>query len=214
MASKLHVAIKPNSHIQELQVESRELAEAHADVSNRCFQIYTPILAAVADQYQTNFEACVTAFDNSTAAVNEKYSKDRQSVLEYASKGCATSYCSCWTAQKQDLDTVISRLECASTNSAKSSKIFYGISANATEIAVKITEEYQVLASRRDICMNNADRIYVEDTTDTYEKLNNCLKGRDTQPPSAPEIYTTTPCTTTTKTTTTTTTTIAPVTKV
>ncbi|KAI8044941.1 hypothetical protein M5D96_001117 [Drosophila gunungcola] len=127
-----------------------------------CFQIYRPLLENVAARYETNFEACITGYDNSTAVVNEKYSGDRQNILKAADIGCArpNSYCTCWTSEKQDLDIT-----------------FYGISANATEIAVKIKEEYRVLESRREICENNAERTYVEDTADTYERLNNCLKG-------------------------------------
>ncbi|XP_017131002.1 uncharacterized protein LOC108148479 [Drosophila elegans] len=179
LASKLHIPIRPNSHIQELQVESNELAATHSDISNRCFQIYRPLLENVAARYETNFEACITGYDNSTAVVNAKYSGDRQNILKAADIGCASpnSYCTCWTPEKQDLDIVVSRLECASNKSAESSKTFYGISANATEIAVKIKEEYRVLESRREICENNAERTYVEDTADTYERLNNCLKG-------------------------------------
>ncbi|XP_017083027.2 uncharacterized protein LOC108115902 [Drosophila eugracilis] len=178
LAVKLHFPIRPNAHIQELQSESKELAAAHSYASTRCFQIYTPILANVAEEYEINFGACLSSYDNATALVNGKYSGDRQDILRSASISCSypNSNCQVWTSEAQDLGTVVSRLECASSNAAESSKTFYTISANATEIAVKIQEEYRTLDSQLEICTKNADRTYVETTSDTYEKLNDCLK--------------------------------------
>ncbi|KAH8363278.1 hypothetical protein KR084_007721 [Drosophila pseudotakahashii] len=175
---KLHIPIRPNAHIQELQMESRELAATHSDASTKCFLTYNPVLASIADQFETNFAACISAYDNSTALVNEKYSADREILLRSASIGCSypNTNCQVWTFEQQDLDTVVSRLECASVNSAESSKTFYGISANATEIVVKLNEEYLVLENRMEICTNDANRNYVEDTIYNYEMLNDCLK--------------------------------------
>ncbi|XP_017041601.1 uncharacterized protein LOC108088365 [Drosophila ficusphila] len=179
-ATKLHFAIRPNSHIVELQEESRELAATHAEVSGKCFAIYSPILSKVVEDFQVNYGACISAFDNGTAVVNEKYSDDRQSILRSANIGCSypNANCQVWTSEAQDLNVVISRLECASSNSGESAKLFYAISANATEIAAKIQEEYRLLTSKREICLNDANRSYVEDTADTYEELNACLEGR------------------------------------
>jgi len=98
--------------------------------------------------------------------------------MRSASIGCSypSTNCQVWTFEQQDLDTVVSRLECASINSGDSSKTFYGISANGTEIALKIKEEYRVLESQMLVCTNDAQRAYVEDTADTYERLNHCLQ--------------------------------------
>ncbi|XP_016952213.1 uncharacterized protein LOC108026032 [Drosophila biarmipes] len=178
LALKLHIPLKPDAHIQELQMESRELAAAHADYSASCFLFYKPILGNVAEEFETNYGACLSSFDKSTALVNAKYSQDHENILRSASIGCSypSTNCQVWTVEQQDLDTVVSRLECASINSGDSSKTFYSISANATEIALKIKEEYRVLDSQKLLCTNEAQRAYVEDTADTYERLNHCLQ--------------------------------------
>lgn len=61
---------------------------------------------------------------------------------------------------------------------AEQSKSMYEISANATELAVQVEEFYKTLDTAKSICINNAERHYVEDTTTTYEGLNNCLSGK------------------------------------
>lgn len=208
LAVKLQIPFRPDAHIQELQLQSRELAEVHSDHSTQCFSIYKPKLAKIADQFETNFTACISAYDNCTSHISEKYAEDRQILLRSANIGCSypNSNCQVWTLEQQPLDTVVSRLECASTNSAESSKTFYAISANATQIAVQIQEQYTILESRKSVCINDANRSYVEDTSDTYELLNNCLKNGPTTTTCNPLTYPTT----TTATTTTTITTAAP----
>nr|NP_001287585.1 uncharacterized protein Dmel_CG11470, isoform B [Drosophila melanogaster]NP_651700.2 uncharacterized protein Dmel_CG11470, isoform A [Drosophila melanogaster]AAF56904.1 uncharacterized protein Dmel_CG11470, isoform A [Drosophila melanogaster]AHN57584.1 uncharacterized protein Dmel_CG11470, isoform B [Drosophila melanogaster]AOQ11304.1 CG11470-RA [synthetic construct] len=209
LAVKLQIPFRPDAHIQELQLQSRELAEVHSDHSTQCFSIYKPKLAKIADQFETNFTACISAYDNCTSHISEKYAEDRQILLRSANIGCSypNSNCQVWTLEQQPLDTVVSRLECASTNSAESSKTFYAISANATQIAVQIQEQYTILESRKSVCINDANRSYVEDTSDTYELLNNCLKNGPTTTTCNPLTY---PTTTTATTTTTTITTAAP----
>lgn len=67
----------------------------------------------------------------------------------------------------------------------------YEVSANATELAVQVEKFYQTLDTEKSICINNAERNYVEDTTTTYEGLNNCLSGKS----PVPEKPTTSPVT-------------------
>lgn len=55
----------------------------------------------------------------------------------------------------------------------------YAISADATELAVEVEEFYKTIDSKKLICINNAERNYVEETTSTYENLNLCLAGKD-----------------------------------
>ncbi|EDV53214.1 uncharacterized protein LOC6554622 [Drosophila erecta] len=213
LAVKLQIPFRPDAHIQELQAQSRELAEVHSDHSTQCFLIYKPKLAKIADQFETNFAACISTYDNSTALISEKYAEDRAILIRSANIGCSypNSNCQVWTAEQQQLDAVVSRLECASSNSAESSKTFYSISANATQIAVRIQEEYTLIESQKTVCLNNADRTYVEDTSETYELLNNCLKNGIPTTTCSPVTSTSTaaPTTTTAATTTTTTTTPA-----
>lgn len=69
----------------------------------------------------------------------------------------------------------------------------YQISANATELSIEVEEFYKTIESKKSICINNAERNYVEYTTNTYENLNLCLAGKVQIPQTTREIvYTTT----------------------
>lgn len=75
-------------------------------------------------------------------------------------------------------------------------KIFYDVSANATELAEKSKAEYNAVETNKSICVNDGERKYVESTTKCYTELNDCLVGKG--PPNTTEkdygttvIYTT-----------------------
>lgn len=187
---KLHFSIKPNAHIAELQSESRELAATHADVSSACFFVYKPILENVATQYETNYGACVVAYDKASSLINAIYAPVRDDIVATTTLTC-NACCRVWTAEDVDLDILVKRVQCAADVSAENSKILYSLSANATENAVKIQEEYISVNLQRTICVNNAERDYVQDTTNTYEQLNACLRGEQSVP--TPETVDTTP---------------------
>lgn len=61
-------------------------------------------------------------------------------------------------------------------------KIFYDISANATELAEKSKTEYNLVETNKSICVNEAERQYVESTTLCYTQLNECLLGKGPSP--------------------------------
>ncbi|KAH8251367.1 hypothetical protein KR032_009754 [Drosophila birchii] len=192
---KLHFSIKPNAHIVELQSESRELAATHADVSSACFYVYKPILDSVATEYETNYGACVSAYGKSSDEIKSKYEPVRSDIMVTTSLAC-NACCKVWLPDDDvtDLSSLIDRVQCAADVSAENSKILYSVSANATENSVKIAEEYRIVETQHDICVNDAERTYVQDTTTTYEQLNACLKGKEPVPTSqAPYTTTTTP---------------------
>lgn len=61
-------------------------------------------------------------------------------------------------------------------------KIFYDISANATELAEKSKTDYNLVETNKSICVNEAERQYVESTTLCYTQLNECLLGKGPSP--------------------------------
>lgn len=74
----------------------------------------------------------------------------------------------------------------------------YGISTNAIEMMTDMEALYQKLTTAKDICVNNAERTYVESTASTYEALNDCLSGNiilTTTPKYEISTYTPTPTT-------------------
>ncbi|KAH8271264.1 hypothetical protein KR018_005310 [Drosophila ironensis] len=177
LALKLKAPIRTTAHIQELQQESMQLASAHSDISSQCFGIYRPLLDDITQQYETNFASCLYTYGNASAVIDGRYAQPREDILQQGYVSC-NACCQVWTYETQPLETVVARLECASAVAAENSKAFYAISANATELATQIGREYLTVQSEHDICTNNADRIFVEDTATTYENLNDCLSGR------------------------------------
>lgn len=57
-------------------------------------------------------------------------------------------------------------------------KIFYEVSANATDAAEKSKSDYNRIDTKKLVCVNEAERNYVESTTLCYTELNECLLGK------------------------------------
>lgn len=71
-------------------------------------------------------------------------------------------------------------------------KIFYELSANATDAAEKSKSDYNRIDTQKFVCVNEAERKYVESTTLCYTELNECLLGKSVIPESTPApIYST-----------------------
>ncbi|KAH8267658.1 hypothetical protein KR026_000849 [Drosophila bipectinata] len=190
-AFKIHAPLRPNAHIQELQAENRELAVTHADSSRTCFDFYSPKLNAIVVQYETEFEYCTSNFTMAKEVIDNSYAGSYKEISDQATNSCSAC-CQAWTKEQTTLEELLNRLECASSVSAENSKIFYSISANATEIATKLEEAYLTISTQKDSCLNKADFNYVTDTADTYEALNACLKGEKNILISSTYDYTTT----------------------
>lgn len=191
LALKLHAPIRPNVHIQKLQAENRELAATHTDTSRSCFEFYSPQLSAVVAQYQTEFQYCTSNFTMAKEVIDKRYAEPYNDIILQSTNSCSAC-CQVWTEQQQTLEELLNRLDCASSVSAENSKIFYGISANATEIATKLEEAYLTIKTQEDICFNNAEVRYVTNTAETYEALNACLRGDESIPISSTYEYPTT----------------------
>ncbi|KAH8383008.1 hypothetical protein KR009_006232, partial [Drosophila setifemur] len=190
LARKLHAPVRPNSHIQELQEESRELAATNAATSANCFTTYNPRLQQSVVRFENDFGACIATYDNASALIIGKYKKTRDEILLTASNSCNAC---CLAAPAQDsLGAMVKQFECASDVSAMNSKIFYAISANATETSVQIQQDLATVVSQKELCVETANRIYVEDTATSYENLNACLKGNIVNFPTSVAPYTTT----------------------
>lgn len=188
---KLHAPIRTSVHVQELQAENRQLAATHADTSKSCFEFYTPKLNSIVAQYETEFAYCTSNFTVAKEVIDKNYATPYNDIITQSINSCSAC-CQVWTEEQQTLEELLNRLDCASSVSAENSKIFYGISADATEIATKLEEAYLTIKTQRDTCSNNAQVTYVTDTADTYESLNACLRGDESILVSSTYEYTTT----------------------
>ncbi|EDW81143.2 uncharacterized protein Dwil_GK11180, partial [Drosophila willistoni] len=148
------------------------LADAHQDKTTICFNHYTPILSNLTKQYENDYNVCYDNYDNASEIIDAKYAPARNhfqnTILESCKSlyGCNVNSTSNYTA-----------FDCIAEHAANQSKALYNLSANATDISAKIKEEYRVIDVQKEICINNAEWIYVVETADTYEELNACLRG-------------------------------------
>ncbi|KAH8267925.1 hypothetical protein KR026_011161 [Drosophila bipectinata] len=179
-AFKIHAPLRTNAHIQELQAENRELAVTHADSSRTCFDFYSPKLNAIVVQYASAFEYCTSNFTMAKDIINRNYLPSYYYIGNQLKTSCIhiVDY-QIWTREQPTLEELVNRLDYISADSAQSSKTFYGISANATEVATQLEGEYLTLNTQKDICLNNAEVKYVTETADTYDVLNACLRGEN-----------------------------------
>ncbi|XP_043068322.1 uncharacterized protein [Drosophila bipectinata] len=179
-AFKIHAPLRPNAHIQELQAENRELAVTHADSSRTCFDFYSPKLNAILALYETEFEYCTSNYTMAKDIINRNYLPSYYYIGNQLKTSCIhiVDY-QIWTREQPTLEELVNRLDYISADSAQSSKTFYGISANATEVATQLEGEYLTLNTQKDICLNNAEVKYVTETADTYDVLNACLRGEN-----------------------------------
>lgn len=65
----------------------------------------------------------------------------------------------------------------ASLQGSEQSKILYSLSADALQYSVQIKDEYRAAESAANACVNYAERVYKENTANTYEELSRCLEG-------------------------------------
>ncbi|XP_068155126.1 uncharacterized protein [Drosophila tropicalis] len=168
----LHLSLKNHVKIQRLQGESEMLAEAHQDKSTICFNHYTPILSNLTKQYQNDFDVCLKNYDNASSIIDAKFAPDRDEFQKTILGSCNSLY-GCNVNSTRNLTA----FDCIAEKAAEQSKALYNLSANATDISARIKEEYRVIDVQKEICVNNAEWIYVVESADTYEELNACLRG-------------------------------------
>ncbi|ALC46183.1 CG7567, partial [Drosophila busckii] len=181
LAFHLQTSLKTSSKIQELQMESKVLAETHQDTSSMCFAYYSPQLSQVTDQYQADYDLCMTNYEhNKTVSVHQYYKNDLEQI-ETDVYRCSEAMLRCY-----DAETAIEAFECISTTAAEEAQIFYGVSSNATQVAAEVKLFYVKIDTELNKCVNSAERSYVENTSNVYDQLNACLRSNKIPPTPTP----------------------------
>ncbi|XP_043656020.1 uncharacterized protein LOC122621998 [Drosophila teissieri] len=157
--------------IHALQQQTDELAARDPATSIACFDYYLPILNALTDQYEQDYNKCLKDFENGKNLVIDAWNSTLFSIQAAGDSGCNTFF------ECSSIVDSVPAFECFARVGAEQSKIMYQVSANATEAAAQITIHLQTLESQLEICSNVASRDYVEGTALNYEELDNCLKG-------------------------------------
>ncbi|KAH8359647.1 hypothetical protein KR093_008183, partial [Drosophila rubida] len=184
----LAIAVQGKLHLPKiklLQQQSQALSEKNPKNTPACFTVYKPQLDRIASQYETDYTKCSSTYNQQAALEDAKWQGARNQFEFKGQQSCRTI---------NDCSTIVGfveTFECYAYAGSEQSKFMYTISADASEVAVEIKEDYRLIESSKTICVNNAERAYVENTTNTYEKLNSCLIGNEPQSP--PAEYATTP---------------------
>ncbi|XP_017863492.1 PREDICTED: uncharacterized protein LOC108614056 [Drosophila arizonae] len=173
LARNLQPSLKAAQKIRQLHSETLALAETHQSTSTTCFSIYNPLLNQVASNYEVEYERCIQAYETCSSNIDNLYKSAR---LELES----SVYQSCRSLSNCNMITnAYSAFTCASTQAAEDSKIFYSISANASDLAARSKADYIEVETAKSVCINLAEKNYVEGTSRVYGQLNNCLLGYD-----------------------------------
>ncbi|XP_023178034.2 uncharacterized protein LOC111604269 [Drosophila hydei] len=184
LARRLQAPLVVDENIRQLHSESLVLAESHQAKSTPCFTIYNPQLNQITNNYEVAYEKCISAYEACSKSIENHYKPARLELESTVSQSCdALSYCNGWSNS-------YTAFTCASTQAAEDSKNFYALSANATNLAANVKADYVQSNTVKTVCVNNAERTYVEDTTRVYGQLNSCLLGYDI--PNPPTTDTTT----------------------
>ncbi|XP_034488433.1 uncharacterized protein LOC117792410 [Drosophila innubila] len=170
MAYRPQLSLKSDEEIDKLQRDSMVLAEEHKDISSKCFPIYNPQLNSISDQFEVEYDSCISAYEASTKSVDKTYKDARVEMEKKAYSSCQSlKYCD------RSSKTLFGEIECAAARASDDAKIFYEISANAKDAAAKSKSDYRKVETTKDFCVNEAERKFVENTSKVYEQLNACL---------------------------------------
>ncbi|ALC46182.1 CG10911, partial [Drosophila busckii] len=159
------------SSIWKLKQQSQALGAEFSNNSPNCFGYYTPQLDGILQTYESNYNTCNLNYNQQITTENARWQYARDEIYVSSKNSCgAVNNCGSW---KDYVDA----LECYAQAGNEQALIMYAISADATELVTEMSAAYQSIETVKTICVNNAERTYVENTAKTYEYLNACLNG-------------------------------------
>lgn len=200
-AFRVQLSLKTNQKVQELRGDTLVLAEQHQDLSKACFDYYNPRLNTIFATYENSYTHCINVYETNKDLVIEAYRDVRIQLENSYRDSCVTLSCCNQTANAFGAftctSTVVSSLlvvphfiyillhGLSSMQAFNDAKIFYEVSANATDAAEKSKADFNRVDTNKSVCVNEAERNYVESTTLCYTELNECLVGKSAIPASS-----------------------------
>ncbi|EDW14807.1 uncharacterized protein LOC6573259 [Drosophila mojavensis] len=158
--------------IQSLQHQAEVLSVQNPSNGPACFSFYRPMLDSIAEQYEAQYNLCNSQYEDQAVIEYAKWQQPREQLTSRGRNSCGRiDNCA-------SIVSAVQAFECYAEVGSDESKTMYGISANAIEMLTDMEALYQKLISAKDICINNAERTYVEFTATVYEALNDCLSGK------------------------------------
>lgn len=162
----------------------------NAALNQYCFNRYLVLLKDIVNQYELDYNGCIDTFNSQLQTIDTKYVKPLENITEYAELSCqALQKCGgekyveafeCYAltvSKKVDYTFMWLILKLYYFQGSEQSRILYSLSADAVQYSVQIKDEYRAAESKANECVNYAERVYKENTANTYEELSRCLDG-------------------------------------
>lgn len=83
----LRPKISVDQSLANFMLQPRGLSGSAAQ-NQYCFNLYLPILKEIADQYETDYNACVSEYENDIYGINKLYSIALDNITEQARSTC------------------------------------------------------------------------------------------------------------------------------
>ncbi|XP_001999344.3 uncharacterized protein LOC6573257 [Drosophila mojavensis] len=154
-----------------LQNNARGVGIGDPALKQYCFNRYLPILKDVTDQYEADYNKCVSTYQAECAGIDAKYLEPRENSARIAKETCdALLKC-------DSNENYVDAFDCYASTGSTYSKVLFSLSSDGSEYGGIIRELYRAAESVAEFCVNYAERVYWENTDKTYTELQSCLDG-------------------------------------
>ncbi|BFF91325.1 uncharacterized protein DMAD_09631 [Drosophila madeirensis] len=168
--------IAPSASLIHFMMHSQSLRTA-TTLNMNCFDWYLPILKGHSDKYEENYKVCAEEFNAAKWLIDTSYGIARNGITSKAKETCdALERCS-----HEDESSDV--FECYSKTAPEYSVILNTIGNNSTDLNKQLIAELAVIDFDLDVCQTKAERVYKEDSADSFEELNACLEDENWSQP-------------------------------
>ncbi|XP_034661376.1 uncharacterized protein LOC117896941 [Drosophila subobscura] len=169
--------IAPSASLIDFMMNSKSLRTA-TTLNMHCFDWYLPILKGHSDQYEENYKICSEKFNAAKWLTDTSYGIARNGITSKAKETCdALMRCE---YEKENTKA----FECYSKTAPEQSVILNTIGNNATDLNKQLIAELALIDFDLDVCQTTAERVYKEDSADSFEELNACLENDNWSQPT------------------------------
>ncbi|XP_037930584.1 uncharacterized protein LOC119665428 [Teleopsis dalmanni] len=176
--AKIHRIHNSELSLLNVMFNSRSALENSPQRSMACFDYYLPKLNAIASEYERSFGICEDNADAARVDVEEAKDPARNKLQEDVDGTC-NQFSTC-----TDESSAIPSLECFKNKASNSAKSMLKVSDDASDILIELREEYVIIDNAEQRCKTEAERIYVQDSSQASADMQDCLNGNSSVPPA------------------------------
>ncbi|XP_023178012.2 uncharacterized protein LOC111604254 [Drosophila hydei] len=178
--------VNANRSLMDFMLQSSGVGIGDPALQQYCFNRYLPILKAISDQYEADYNKCADTYKAECDAIDGKFYEPRENSARIAKETC-DALLKCDTNENY-----LNAFNCYARTGSEYSKILFSLSSDAAEYGGIIRELYRAAESIAEFCVNYAERVFWESTDNTYSELQKCLDGELNEPTTASTTSTTT----------------------